>query len=78
MELNKKNKKIKSILESCLERTYSLKKVWQFLTFKAIQIIGQRKALSRQTIPEPSSAWKQTTDIEILGMVTEKSGNLSE
>ena len=48
------------------------------MTFKAIQIIGQTKALSRQTIPEPSSAWKQTTDIEILGMVKEKSGNLSK
>ena len=42
-------------------------------------IIGQRKAFSRQRIPEFSHARKETVDINILvtsGMVTEKSCNL--
>ena len=45
---------------------------------KAIQIIGQGKAFYRQRIPQSSFARKETVDIDILGMVTEKSCNLSE
>ena len=33
---------------------------------KAIQIIGQRKAIYRKRIPESSSARKETVDIDIL------------
>ena len=40
--------------------------------------MGQRKAFYRQRIPEPSCVRKETVDIDILGMVTEKSYNLSE
>ena len=48
---------------------------------KATKIIAQRKAFSRQIIPESSYARKETVDIDILvtlGMVTEESCNLSE
>ena len=45
---------------------------------KATKIIGQRKAFYRPRIPESSCARKETVDIENLGMVTEKSCNLSE
>ena len=48
---------------------------------KATKIIGQRKAFYRQRIPQFSCARKETVDIDILvhlGMVTEKSCNLSE
>ena len=48
---------------------------------KATKIIGQRKAFYRQRIPEFSCARKDIVDIDILvilGMVTEKSCNLSE
>ena len=41
--------------------------------FKAIQIIGQRKAFYRQRIPEPSCARKETLDIDIL--VTSRNGD---
>ena len=37
------------------------------------KIIGQRKELYRQRIPEPSRAWKETVDIDIL--VTYRNGN---
>ena len=40
---------------------------------KATKIIGQRKALYRQRIPEPSCARKETVDIDIL--VTSRSGD---
>ena len=55
---------------------------------KATKIIGQRKAFYKQRIPEFSRARKETVDVDILvdildvdillGMVTEKSCNLSE
>ena len=48
---------------------------------KATKIIGQRKAFYRHRIPELNCARKETADIDILehlGIVTEKSGNLSE
>ena len=48
---------------------------------KTTKIIGQRKAFYRQRIPETSCVRKETGDIDILvylGMVTEKSCNLSE
>ena len=40
---------------------------------KAIQIIGQWKALYTQRIPEPSYTWKETVDIDIL--VTSRNGD---
>ena len=40
---------------------------------KATQIIGQRKAFYRQTIPEFSRARKETVDIDIL--VTSRNGD---
>ena len=40
---------------------------------KATKIIGQRKALYRQRIPESSCVKKQTVDIEIL--VTSRNGD---
>ena len=40
---------------------------------KATKIIGQRKALYRQRISEPSSVRKETVDIDIL--VTSRNGN---
>ena len=48
---------------------------------KATKSIGQRKAFYRQRVPESSCTRKETVDIDILvtlGMVTEKSCNLSE
>ena len=48
---------------------------------KATKIIGQRKTFNRHRIPELSCARKDTADIDILehlGIVPEKSGNLSE
>ena len=48
---------------------------------KATKIIAQRKAFYRKRIPESSCTRKETVDIDILvtlGMVTEKSCNLSE
>ena len=35
-------------------------------TLKVTNIIGQRKAFYRQTIPEPSCARKETVDIDTL------------
>ena len=35
-------------------------------TFKATEILGQRKAFYRQRIPESSCARKETVDIDIL------------
>ena len=40
---------------------------------KAIYIIGERKAFSRQRIPESSCTRKETVDIDIL--VTSRNGN---
>ena len=40
---------------------------------KATKIIGQRKAIYRQKIPEPSSARKETVDKDIL--VTSRNGD---
>ena len=40
---------------------------------KATKIIGQRKALYRQRIPEPSCGRKETVDIDIL--VTSRNGD---
>ena len=40
---------------------------------KATEIIGQRKALYRQRIPEPSCGRKETVDIDIL--VTFRNGD---
>ena len=40
---------------------------------KATKIIGQRKAFYRQRIPEPSSARKETADIDIP--VTSRNGD---
>ena len=40
---------------------------------KATKIIGQRKALYRQRVPEFSCARKETVDIDIL--VTSRNGN---
>ena len=40
---------------------------------KAIYILGQRKALCGQRIPESSSARKETVDIEIL--ITSRKGD---
>ena len=47
---------------------------------KATKMVDQRKAFYRQRIPESSCVRKETVDIGILhlGMVTEKSCNLSE
>ena len=44
---------------------------------KAIEIKSQRKPFHRQRLPEFSCVRKKTVDIDI-GMVTEKSYNLSE
>ena len=48
---------------------------------KRCMLIGQSKTLKKQKIPEFSRARKETVDMDILqylGMVTEKSCNLSE
>ena len=67
MELREKEaQKDYSILEICLERTYS-EKMCVNSGRKATKIIGQRKAFYRQRIPEPSCARKETVDIDILG-----------
>ena len=42
-------------------------------SFKAIEIIVQRKAFYRQKIPESSCAGKETVDIDIL--VTSRDGD---
>ena len=54
-----------SIHEICLERTCS-HRMSVNSRLKATEIIGQRKAFYRQRIPEPSSARKETVDIDIL------------
>ena len=81
MELQEKEvQKGQNIQESCLERTYILKALANSRC-KTIKIIGQRKAFPKQRIPDSSCMRKETVDIYILihlGMVTEKSCNLSE
>ena len=42
-------------------------------TLKATKIIGQRKAFSRQRIPEPSCMRKETVDMDVL--VTSRNGD---
>ena len=66
MELQEKEQqKDYRIQEISLERTYS-QKVSVNSELKATLIIGQRKAFYRQRIPEPSCAWKETVEINIL------------
>ena len=73
MELREKEaQKDYSILEICLERTYS-EKMSVNSGRKATKIIGQRKAFYRQTIPESSCARKEIVGIEIL--VTARNGD---
>ena len=55
----KKKKSLKRIQESCLERV-RIKTVTTYSKITATQIIGQRKALCRQRIPEFNSARKET------------------
>ena len=69
-----------SIEEICLERTYSWKVPVNY-RLKTIYIIDQGNAFCRQRIPEPGCGRKEPVDKDIpknLGMVTEKSSNLSE
>ena len=66
--------------EICLERTHSWKVSVNYRP-KTSYIIDQGKAFCRQRIPEPDCERKEPVDIDILknlGMVTEKSSNLSE
>ena len=56
---------MKIIEENCIERTQG-KRCLLTLDLKAIYIIGQRKAICGQRIPESSCATKETVDIEIL------------
>ena len=56
---------MKIIEENCIELTQGIK-VSINSRLKTIYIIGQRKALCGQRIPEPSCARKETVDIEIL------------
>ena len=67
--------------ENLFRNNLQLKDVAVNSGLKAIKIIGQRKAFYRQRIPEFSCARKETVDTDILvtlGMVTEKSCNLSD
>ena len=59
----KKHKKDYSIQEICLERMCRMSVNSRL---KATKIIGQRKTFDRQRIPEPTSARKETVDIDIL------------
>ena len=56
---------MKIIEENYIERTQG-KKVSINSRLKSIYIIGQRKDLCGERIPEPSCARKETADIEIL------------
>ena len=45
---------------------------------EATEIMGQKKTFYKQIIPESTCARKETANTDILGMVTEKSCDLSE
>ena len=69
-----------SIEEICFERTYSWK-VCENYRLKTLYIIDRGTAFCRQRTPEPGCERKERVHIDILknlGMVTEKSSNLSE
>ena len=73
MKLHEKEaQKDQSTQEISLERTYSYK-MSVHSRLKATKIIGQRKAFSRQRIPESSCVRKETFDIDIL--VTSRNGD---
>ena len=60
----KEGKKIKSILDSCLQRVQ--RKVFINSRLKAIKIISQRKGFCWQKIPQPSCPRKETVEIDIF------------
>ena len=57
---------IQKLLTCTSDDTFGEVIVFTEVTFKAIQIIGQRKWFYWQKIPEPSCARKETVDIDIL------------
>ena len=61
----KKHKKTKAFRKS-LQKEPTVNRCLLILNLKPIQIIGQRKALYRQRIPESSGARKETVDIDIF------------